>query len=263
MSFPAVLQAVDPLPDGLAAKVPEDWHQGRTAYGGFSAALALSAALRAGGDLPPLRSAQVSFVGPLYGAVEARARLLRRGKNATWMAAELSRAGETGGEVGLTASFVFMGPVESDLHLNERPAPEGLIPVEEAQPFAMKHSPSFLRNHFDVRFALPRSGEKRPELCWWVRAREREGLDAMTAVLLIADALPPGVLPLLHPGVPVSSMTWQCNLLTPAPDTQDGWWLLRSTGDYAEKGCSSQRMEIWNTRGEPIMAGMQSVALFG
>lgn len=264
MSLPALLAMAEPLEHGFRLAIPEDWHQGRTAYGGFSAALALSAALRAGGEgLPPLRSAQVSFVGPLCGAVEARARVLRRGKNATWMAAEISRASDSGSEVGLTSSFVFMGPVESELHLNDRPAPTGLIPVEEAQPFAMKHSPAFLRNHFEVRFALPKGGDKRPELCWWVRVREREGLDAMTGVLLIADALPPGVLPLLHPGVPVSSMTWLVNLLTPAPATRDGWWLLRSTGDYAEKGCSSQRMEIWNADGEPVVAGMQSVAVFG
>ena len=85
----------------------------------------------------------------------------------------------------------------------------------------------------------------------------------MTEILLIADSLPPGVLPLMHPGVPVSSMTWLCNLLTPTPSTRDGWWLLRSSGDYSEQGCSSQRMAIWNADGEPIASGMQSVALFG
>jgi len=58
-------------------------------------------------------------------------------------------------------------------------------------------------------------------------------------------------------------MTWLCNLLTPEPKTQDGWWLLRSTGDYSEKGCSSQRMAIWNTQGMPMAVGMQSVAVFG
>lgn len=259
MSLPDVLKTATPFEDGFRTAVPEDWHQGRTAYGGFSSALALAVAVRLGGELPPLRSAQISFIGPLAGAVEVRAQLLRRGRNATWIAAEIS--GENG--VGFAATFVFMSPVESALHLDDRPAPAGLIRPEEARDFAMKHSPAFLRYHFEARFALPRSGEKRPELCWWVRARERDGLDPMIGLMLIADALPPGVLPLLHPGVPVSTMMWQCNLLTPAPATRDGWWLLRSTGDYAENGCSSQRMAIWNTDGEPVLAGMQSVAIFG
>ncbi|MCB2075514.1 MAG: thioesterase family protein [Novosphingobium sp.] len=260
MGFSEILDAAAPDGDGFRVTIPEDWHQGRTAYGGFSSALAHSAALRTSRDLPPLRSAQVSFIAPLFGEVEAGARILRSGRNATWVSAEIVREGQ----VGLSASFVFMGPVESSLHLNDRPAPEALIAVDKAQPMEFReHSPVFLRHHFDVRFAIPRSGEKRPELCWWVRVRDREGLDPMTEILLIADSLPPGVLPLMHPGVPVSSMTWLCNLLTPTPSTRDGWWLLRSSGDYSEQGCSSQRMAIWNADGEPIASGMQSVALFG
>lgn len=259
MSFPDLLAAADRRDGGFTVGIPEDWHQGRTAYGGFSSALALSAALQTGGELPPLRSAQFSMIAPLYGEVSVSARVLRRGRNATWMAAEILREGE----VGFTASFVFMGPVESALHLNDRAAPDELLPIEQAREFVNERGPAFLRNHFDVRFALPRSETKHPEICWWVRVREAQGLDPMINLVLCADALPPGVMSLLTPATPVSTMHWQVNLLTPEPATRDGWWLLRSTGDYAEKGCSSQRMAIWNTDGEPMLAGMQSIALFG
>lgn len=246
---------------GLALFIPDDWHQGRTAYGGLSAALALSAARTVGGEsLPPLRSAAISFVGPLAGPVEAGARLLRRGKNATWISAEIMRDGE----VGLAATFVFMGPVASVVNLSDCPVPAGVIdpelsPVCEPRP----HTPAFLRNHFEVRFAVPRSAEKRPEVCWWVRLREREGIDPATELLLIADSLPPGVLPLLNPATPVSSMTWQANYLTAAPYTRDGWWLLRDVSEYSQNGCTSEMMRIWNADGEPVMAGMQSIAVFG
>lgn len=245
----------------FCVEVPETWHQGRTAYGGFSSALALAAAMRAGGgDLPPLRSAQFSMIAPVFGSVEVRASVVRRGRNATWMAAEIRRDGE----VAFTGSFVFMGPVESMLHVNDRAAPAGLVPLDAARPFVNERGPAFLRNHFEVRFALPRGEEKRPEICWWVRPSQREGgLDPMVELLLCADALPPGVMSLLTPATPVSTMQWQVNLLAPVPATTDGWWLLRSTGDYAEQGCSSQRMAIWNANGAPILAGMQSVALFG
>ncbi|HMP56709.1 MAG TPA: thioesterase family protein [Novosphingobium sp.] len=207
-----------------------------------------------------MRSAAVSFVGPLFGAIEARARVLRAGRNATWVAAEVLRDGE----VGLTATFAFMGPVASALRLNERPVPAGLIAPEQAKERVVKYAPTFLSAHFDVRFALPPAETRSPELCLWVRPRAREGMDDAMALLLSADALPPGVFPLLVPEVPpVSSMIWQANLLPPAPATRDGWWLLRSRGDYAENGCSSQVMEVWNADGQPVMAGMQSIALFG
>lgn len=258
-SFAQLLAGADVCDDGFAVTIPEAWHQGRTAYGGFSSALAFSAAVQQVADLPPLRSAQVSMIAPLYGEVEVRAREVRRGRNATWVAAEILREGQ----VGLTASFVFMGPVESSLHIHDSLPPEGVIPAQDAQGFTSEHAPSFLRNNFDVRFALPRSEVKQPEQCWWIRARDRSGLDAMTEVVLCADALPPGVMSLLPPKVPVSTMHWQVNLLTGQPVTQDGWWLLRSRGDYAENGCSSQHMAIWNADGQAISSGTQSIAVFG
>lgn len=267
MSFAAVLDGCERTADGFTLGIPQTWHQGRTAYGGFSAALALQAAIQVGDDdltpsdkgLPPLRSALVSFVGPLAGEISVSARLLRTGRNAHWLAAEI--ASEAG--VGLTASFVFMRAGANGLALDACPPPEGLIPVAQALPFATGElSPEFLRNHFEVRFALPRRSEKQPDICYWVRPHASAGLEPMTALVLAADALPPGVLSLLSPRARVSSMTWQVNLLTSAPATRDGWWLLRSTADYAGQGCSSQRMAIWNADGAAIASGMQSIALF-
>ncbi|MEO7248585.1 MAG: thioesterase family protein [Novosphingobium sp.] len=261
MTFSALIAAAKRHDCGLELAVPSEWHQGRTAYGGFSAAAALVAAMEVGGEgLPPLRSAVVGFVGPAFGDIDARARVLRRGKNATWIGADLVRAGE----VVVTATFVFMGPVASSVHLNDCPPPQGLIAPEQAGTYK-PHSlmPAFISNNFDVAFALPKLAEKRPDLCWWVRLKDRAGIDPMVEMMLIADCLPPGVLPLMGPGTPVSSMTWQSNLLTAAPVTRDGWWLLRSTGDYAEDGCSSQVMRMWNADGQPVMAGMQAIALFG
>ena len=52
--------------DGAASGVvlPDDWLQGRTAYGGLSAALSLAAARAADPGLPPLRTAQVCRQAP-------------------------------------------------------------------------------------------------------------------------------------------------------------------------------------------------------
>jgi acyl-CoA thioesterase len=261
MSFPQILAETDAIDGGFRATIPESWHQGRTAYGGLMAALALHAARLAGGDdLPPLRSAQVSFVGPAFGMVDARARVLRRGRNAVWITAEVLREGE----IGTSATFVFMAPVENRLHLKHPLAMPGLIPVDEAPERAPPPGPARLLHHMDVRFALPPSDEKQPELCWWVRAKEREGLDPAMQLVLCADVPPPGIFPLLpRPVPPISSMTWLLNLLTPAPQTRDGWWLMRVSGDYAENGCSSDRTEVWNSEGEAVSLGMQSVAIFG
>lgn len=259
MSLPDTLSNLRRIEDGFAVSIPDCWKQGRTTYGGFSSALALEVAQGLTEGLPPLRSAQIAFVGPLQGEVEARARILRQGRNATWIGAELT--GE--GNVGLCATFVFMGPVESNIHLHEVPLPAGLIAPDEAAPFPAGRGPEFAVLNMERRFALPRRADKHPELCWWVRLKHAEGLDPMVAMMLLGDSLPPGVMPLMEARSPVSSMTWQMNMLTPLPQTRDGWYLLRSTGNYAEKGCSSQDMAVWNADGEAVATGMQSIAIFG
>jgi acyl-CoA thioesterase len=261
MNFAEIIAAADSVADGFNVTIPESWHQGRTAYGGLSAALALLAARQVGGEgLPPLRSAQVSFVGPAYGVVEARARVLRRGRNAVWIAAELLRDAE----VVLATTFVFMGPVENKLHLQTRLEMPGLIPVEQAHPRTPPPGVLQFLENMEVRLALPPQEPKRPEVCWWARTKDRDGLDPALELLLLADITPPGVMPLMQrPIPPISSMTWLANFLSPAPQTSDGWWLLRTTGDYAENGCSSDRTEIWNADGDPVLLGIQSVAIFG
>ena len=72
-SLRQTIDGLEPIEGGWRGTVPDNWLQGRTAYGGFSAALALHAAQKSDLDLPPLRSAQVSFIGPLSGDIVIRA----------------------------------------------------------------------------------------------------------------------------------------------------------------------------------------------
>jgi len=61
---------------------------------------------------------------------------------------------------------------------------------------------------------------------------------------------------------PVSTTTWQLNLVTDLPVTRDGWWLLGANTLHAGNGSSSQLMTIWNRDGAAVATATQSVALF-
>lgn len=257
MSLPEILKTAIPADGGFDAHIPDSWLQGRTAYGGLSAAMALEAARDVDPDMPPLRSAQISYVGPLAGDVTVRAQKLRRGRNAAFVRADVT--GEAG--IGLSATFVFMNALESKIHWNEFPAPDVLQP-EEATGGERTHR-NFFTNNFNWRDAIPRSDPPVPEMARWAQLEQRDGLDPMVELIAIGDALPPAAILLANEPTPLSTMTWLVNLLTPAPTTRDGWWLVRATANYAENGCSSQSMGVWNADGEPIATAMQSVALFG
>jgi len=253
-----MLAAAEPLDGGFALEITEDWLQGRTAYGGLTSAIALAVAKGVSDDLPPLRSGQLSMVGPLAGRIKARARVLRQGRNATWVSAELtSEAG-----VGFTAAFVFMRQIESVLSIDHYPLPDGVIALDEAKAVPMDHAPAFLRNHFEARFAMPKTALGEADLAWWVRPRERADLDPEVECLLCGDVLPVAVWPLLGFKVPISSMQWHVNMLDAKPSA-DGWWMIRSTSLHAAHGGASEHIMQWNADGAPAVAGMQSVAVFG
>lgn len=234
------------------ATIGDHWLQGRTAYGGASAATALRAVKAAFPDLPPLRSIQIAFVGPLSGDVTVTPALLRRGKNSAFVACDVT----SGDGVGLRALFLFMASRESTIDHLDLAAPS-FDPPEKGPVDPKTPMPGFLQN-FDLAGAADRdAGFMR-----WARLRARDGIDAETELVAIADALPPAAMRLAKQWGPISSATWQLNLVTDAPATRDGWWLLGADTLHAGHGSSSQSMTIWNRDGEPIATATQSVALF-
>ena len=258
-SLKSVLDSFEPAGDGSGWRgaIPDEWLQGRTAYGGLSAAIALHCAMRSDTDLPPLRSAQVSFIGPLAGPITVTAHRLRRGKNAAFVQADVeSEAG-----LGLRCTFVFMRGIESEVDFQTTTVPDFPRPGPDDTTFKGNPHVPFTRK---FEFLDRRGGPDLLPAEWlrWTRLNDRDGIDPMVELMAIGDCLPPAALRLLGRNVPMSSLTWILNVLGPNPGTEDGWWLLRSNADYARAGSSSQQMGIWNSAGEMVAEQMQSVALF-
>jgi acyl-CoA thioesterase len=241
---------------GFTCAIPGDWMQGRTAYGGLSAALALRAALDLEPDLPPLRSAQVAFIGPLAGAVTVTATKLRRGRNAAFLQADV--ASEAG--LGLRATFVFMAPLASAVAHDTAPRAPIAPPARDAEIYTGPDDGFFTSN---FNFHDPKAAPGPAEWLRWARLRARDRLHPMVELMAIGDALPPAAFKLIQDRrAPLSSLNWQINFVAAEPVTEDGWWLLASTADIAQGGYSSQRMTIWNAAGDLIAEAMQGVAIF-
>lgn len=241
-------------------RVPENWLQGRTLYGGLTGALCLEAIGRTFPALPPLRSAQIAFVGPAEGEVSVTASMLRQGKSVTFVGADLA------GEAGLAARAVFAFGAARASMFNRRFTPAPGVPGPEESGFFFPpgfDGPVFARN-FDVRLAkggIPATSSTEHDHFLWVRHRDRAAT-SVAALLALADMPPPAVMPMFPTFARISSMTWGLNFLTDHPQTDDGWWLLESRAENAAEGYSSQDMFVWNRAGEPVIAGRQSVAIF-
>lgn len=260
MNYTDLLSSIASVGDGARrVTVPETWMQGRTAYGGLSAALCLEAARHLVPDLP-VRAVQVAFVGPVNGEVTCRPEILRRGKNTVFVSVRMT------GEEGVLAECImtFGASRQSSLDFANIPAPD--VPeIETIKPYFRNHQgPAFAQN-FDMLIAggsLPLSGAKEADVSIWMRHKdEHTPMDAVSLIAL-ADAPPPAAMALFKEPGRISSMTWMAEFLTEDITTEDRWFLARHTAETARNGYSSQAMMLWNKQRKPVMVGRQTIALF-
>ena len=248
--------------DSIEAHIPASWMQGRTTYGGLTAALSLQGAMRLVDDIP-IRSAQVAFVGPVGGDITIKPTLLRRGKNTAFVSVDITA------ESGVTAQsiFAFGKARDSALHFDDMPMPVASAP-EEIESFFDRDRPrpGFTQN-FDMLIASggrPVSGSSEKSIGLWMRHLDPKTPQDATAILAIGDAPPPAVMSMFTQPLRISSMTWMAEFMTDTITTDpEGWYFAQHTAQLAKDGYSSQSMRLWNRQGEPILVGRQTIAVFG
>ncbi len=260
MMFTDLLKSVTEDGPHWSATATPDWRQGRTLYGGASAALCLEACLRAGGPLPPLRSAQVSFIGPAAEALTLHPTVLRRGKSATFMGCDLM----SDGQIATRAVFCF-GEARPSAYARTAPrGPEATAPDACGPFFHAERRPTFAQ-HFEARLVAGGailSGSAEPDMLLWARHRD-ETAAGPVALLALADVPPPAAYAIFTEPMMISTMTWMIDVLDTAAMASGGWKLLHCRAETVAEGYSAQAMTIWNADGAPVLAGRQSIAVFG
>ncbi|QHL89886.1 thioesterase family protein [Sphingomonas changnyeongensis] len=263
--FGALIAALTPLDRadgstaGLTTELPENWTQGRTAYGGLSAALCVEAARRMAADLPPLRSGQFAFAGPAAGRLDIRPELVRRGRSAATMAVALD--GDQGPAV--RALLTYGAARDSRVGHDSLAAPDVAGPDDCPAFFPSGGGPRFAAN-MEMRLAAgnrPLAGGD-PAFWLWVRHRAPDGADPLTALVALADSPPPAAMVGFPAPAPISTMTWTLDLLGDPGDDPGVWRLLHSVSEQAGHGYSAQAMTLWDADRRPLAVARQMVALF-
>ena len=237
----------------------DDWRQGRTIYGGLSAAMCHAACEAMLADLPPLRSAQIAFIGPAAGEAVLLPSVLRQGKSVTYLNCDLM----ADGALATRALFAFGGARDSAFHLDAGAAPAVPRPEMCADFFGERH-PAFAA-HFEMRIAggdRPVTGAQSGELLVWVRHRDAHAPAGLTSLLAMADALPPASITRFAAPAAISSMTWQVDMVDAARYQPQQWVLMQAKDEAVQHGYSGQTMRMWDSMGAPILVGRQCVAIF-
>lgn len=257
-TYTDLIAAMTATETGLAAHVTDDWRQGRTTYGGLSAALCLEAALKAAPDAPPLRSGQFAFVGPAAGELDIRTQVLRRGKSTLFMGVDLI------GEQGLAtrAILAFGAARESRLSHRDLPAPATVAPDAAPDFFPSGTGPNFTQQfEFKTAGGTPIGTPGAPDFLVWIRHKD-PAARSLAALVALADALPPPAITRFPERAPISTMTWSLDVLAQPSAHDDGWRLMKSRADTILEGYSAQDMAIWDRAGAPLIVARQNVAVF-
>ncbi len=227
----------------FSADIPVDWAQGRTAFGGLSAALLIEAVSQlAEVDGLPVRSVDAAFVGPVpAGPVVVAARLMRRGKYLTHASADLLG---TDGDALTTVHAVFADLRETSVRVS--PEPPVIKPLEQC--LDMSHlpgiTPDFARN-FAISFAegIPFTGSAEPRISGW--CRHRTPATGAAAVAALVDAWPGSVMPVLTTPAPASTVRWSLQFPGSCDVTGDDWFWYESDTVIADGGYSAMTARLW------------------
>lgn len=254
-----VVDDLDRTDDGLTIDAPPLWSQGRTLYGGMTAALCHEAARTHVAPEARLRSAQFAFIGPASGRLTLVPKVARQGRSSSVIVVDMI----ANDALVANATFVFGAARDSVIAYDRDLFPTVVPPDDCPLLFPDGHSPVSFANNFEVRLAagsfLFSGGE--PEFTLWVRFRDPQTVDPVTALLALADSPPPAAMTLFPQPAAISTATWAVDLMH-APDAIDGWHLLRSTGEQASDGYAMQDLTLWNAKGRRLVRGRQCVAIF-
>ncbi len=201
--------------------MPPGWMQGRSVFGGLTVAAAAGLGqLQVAADRR-LRTVNAQLLSPLEpGAVAGQPRILRAGKNVSFVEVRLLQAGC---EVAVV-ELVFARPRKSTLAVTParrrwRQDPEMLSDL----PYVAGITPEFTQ-HIAFRWArggLPFSGASEANMAGYCRFRPPSG--GVEGALGLLDAWPCPSLALLEAPTPASTVMWTAHLFD-VPDTFDGWF---------------------------------------
>ncbi|WP_293610452.1 thioesterase family protein [Ponticaulis sp.] len=244
----------------LTMDAPQSWAQGRTLYGGLSAALCHVSAMASAEIDKPLRSAVIAFVGPSSGQLTGSAEIMRQGKSTIMMDAVLH--GEKG--IGTKALLIYGNARDSKLNQSDLAAPQVDAPEDCPSLWGDRKAANFARN-FELRRAgglTPMGGNERGDMLVWVRHATEASVDDTAALFALADVLPPACFTMMSEGAPISTVTWSLEFLMPEVEVANNWFLMKSVAEHTADGYSSQAMYVWDRQGRPVIAARQNVTVF-
>lgn len=259
MTIASLLEPVTGKPGPARLVHAQDWMQGRTLYGGASALIAYTMAIRAFPGLPPLRAGQVAFIAPVGEAISLHAEIIRQGRNVTQVRSEILSEGKP----ALSALWVFGEARPANAVHPAAPVEDWPGAPEENARVTNDFAPDFIARNFELRYGQAKDAPRGATVRRWARLVEAHDLDPASQLVLMGDVNPPGAMRAMQRLGPISSINWSFSVLDAESRSPGGWYLAENASQHADAGYSAERLRLWDAGGRQVLDGMQSVAVFG
>lgn len=197
------------------------WAQGRSVFGGLSAAVVLAhIEAHHAPQGQQLRSVQVNFCGATVTEEDChlKVEVLSQGRSVTQINGQLIQEGQVKTQLVVVYAKRRQSSVTVDADAikitEERASYKALPYIEGVTPVFIQHLSLVFSNN-----NLPFSGSSNPRVTGWAQFRDpsvhQPGLLTNSALLALIDAWPPVLLSLLKKPAPASSISWNIEFIQP------------------------------------------------
>lgn len=255
----------DQVQQCLPMSIDSGWGQGRSAFGGLTAALVLTHIEQQTGLTDrDLRTINIHFCGAvmLDESCEFTHRVLSNGKSVFQVEGQLLQ----NGEVKTQIVACFGAQRQSSIQINPSPIkPPKSLSEAMVFPFTPGRTPEFVR-YFDLRLTSdnpPYSGAKEGGVSGWMRFKEPTEVLNDSAMIVLIDAWPPAVLPLLTTQAPASTITWNLEFIQPREPLKTKDYLFYDCDVVqADLGYAHTDAKIFHPNGQLLAVSRQLVGVY-
>ncbi|EAT13919.1 thioesterase family protein [Bermanella marisrubri] len=241
------------------------WAQGRSVFGGLSAALLLvHIEQQTGLTDKELRTLNVHFSGAITAdePCQLSYETISEGRSVIQVQARLLQ----GNQCKTLVMACFAKNRDSDIrHQAEILTPSKSREQAQKMPFIKGVVPDFIQ-HLDLRFtskALPFSGADQGIITGYMNFNDPHSEFNDASVVALIDAWPPAVFPMLKGPAPGSSVTWNIEFIQPRTElAQDDSLYYECEVKQADLGYAHTEAKIFHPNGELIAFSRQLVAVY-
>ncbi|WP_028469007.1 thioesterase family protein [Neptunomonas japonica] len=243
--------------------IPDSWAQGRTTFGGLTAAILCESTKRDTDPARYLRNFEIGFVRPLEALkpFEVQVETLANGKTVTIKSARIIQDGK----VRATARADYVLPLDSNIIIDAFSSPK-LLDKKMSAPLKGDHFPSFFQ-HFDNYVAtegIPFSGQAVPELGGWMKFKETPEKLTDSHLICVIDSWPPAASPYYDGFKPLSTLSWSIHFANPTYEVSPAEHLgYLAKVNFGENGLSSSQAEVWGPEGQLLARSFQTNIIYG